>query len=171
MNISQERLKAAKNEHEALTICNEVRVQKCILLFAKQYAFSSDYKIARNALWILTKATDDELSALQNMLTELINQALTTQNSAVCRLSLTIINRLTITKENLRTDFLDFCLQRMTSLTEYPGIQSVCMKLAFKMCSFYPELTDEFMRTISAMEFEYYTPAVKSVRNKILNRK
>ena len=52
-----------------------------------------------------------------------------------------------------------------------PGIQSVCMKLAFRMCKFYPELMDELKRTLKAMEIDYYKPAVKGVRNKILNGK
>ena len=40
--------------------------------------------------------------------------------------------------------------------------------LLFRMCGFYPELMDEFRRTLEAMEISYYKPAVKSVRNKML---
>ena len=47
-------------------------------------------------------------------------------------------------------------------------MQSISMKLAFRMCQFYPELMDEFRSTLEAMEISYYKPAVKSVRNKIL---
>ena len=74
-------------------------------------------------------------------------------------------------KDDLRTDFLDFCFEHMMDVEEYPGIQSVCMKLAFHMCSFYPELMDELKRTLEAMEIDYYKPAVKCVRNRILNGK
>jgi len=52
--------------------------------------------------------------------------------------------------------------------TEFPGIQSLCMKLAFRMCCFYPELMGEFLRTLKAMEIDYYKPAVKGLRAKIL---
>lgn len=45
------------------------------------------------------------------------------------------------------------------------------MTLAYKMCKFYPELMDELKRTLEAMEISYHTPAVKNVRNKILNNK
>ena len=79
--------------------------------------------------------------------------------------------KLKMSEDDLRTDFLDFCFQHMMDIEEYPGIQSVCMKLAFRMCSFYPELMDELKRTIEAMEIDYYKPAVKSVRNRILNGK
>ena len=56
----------------------------------------------------------------------------------------------------------------MISIKEFPGIQSICMKLAFRMCSFYPELKEELKRTLETMEMDYYKPAVKGVRNKIL---
>ena len=45
------------------------------------------------------------------------------------------------------------------------------IKLAFRMCKFYPELMDELKRTLKAMEIDYYKPAVKCVRNRILNGK
>ena len=38
------------------------------------------------------------------------------------------------------------------------------MKLAYRMCSFYPELMDELKRTIDAMEINYYKPAIKCLR-------
>ena len=72
-------------------------------------------------------------------------------------------------EEDLRTDFLDFCFEHMMDVEEFPGIQSVCMKLAFRMCKFYPELMDELKRTLEAMEIDYYKPAVKCVRSRILS--
>ena len=35
----------------------------------------------------------------------------------------------------------------------------------------YPELMDELKRTLEAMEIDYYKPAVKGVRNRILSGK
>ena len=105
-----------------------------------------------------------------------------TDNSSVRRLSLNVIERLWVgerssemrlelAEEDLRTDFLDFCFEHMMDVEEFPGIQSVCMKLAFRMCKCYPELMDELKRTLKAMEIDYYKPAVKCVRNRILNGK
>ena len=74
-------------------------------------------------------------------------------------------------EDDLRTDFLDFCLDHMQNPDEYPGIQSLSLKLAYKMCLFYPELMDELKRTLQAMEMEYYSPALRSVRNRILANK
>jgi hypothetical protein len=94
-----------------------------------------------------------------------------TENSSVRRLTLNVIYRLKMDEEDLRTDFLDFCLEHMADVEEFPGIQSICLKLAFRMCQFYPELMDELKRTLEAMEIDYYKPAVKGVRNKILSGK
>ena len=176
----------------AQEIYQEVKASGDFLGFARQYAFSEDYRVARSALWGLTKASKEELSQLQVILNELIDQAMLTENSSVRRLSLNIVERLwerprvgasagmgerssgmrlEMSEDDLRTDFLDFCFEHMIDVEEFPGIQSVCMKLAFRMCKFYPELMDELKRTLEAMEIDYYNPAVKCVRNRILNGK
>ena len=182
MTISEERLRQTFSEGGAQEIYQEVKASGDFLGFAHRYAFSEDYRVARSALWGLTKASKEELSQLQAILNEFIDQAMQTDNSSVRRLSLNVIERLRVgehssgmrlkmSEDDLRTDFLDFCFEHMMDVEEYPGIQSVCMKLAFRMCSFYPELMDELKRTIEAMEIDYYKPAVKCVRNRILNGK
>ena len=168
MAITSERLRQTFSEGGAHEIYQEVKSMGDFLGFARQYAFSQDYRVARSALWGLTKASKEELSQLQVILNELIDQAMLTENSSVRRLSLNIVERLELNEEDLRTDFLDFCFEHMMDVEEYPGIQSVCMKLTFRMCKFYPELMDELKRTLEAMEIDYYKPAVKCVRSRIL---
>ena len=165
----KERLKQTFSEGGAQEIYQEVRATGDFLGFARRYAFSEDYRVARSALWGLTKASKEELKQLRVILNELIEQAMQTENSSVRRLSLNIIERLEMHEEDLRTDFLDFCFDHMMDVEEFPGIQSVCMKLAFRMCKYYPELMDELKRTLEAMEINYYKPAVKGVRSKILS--
>ncbi len=171
MNISRERLKGASSEGEAEAVYHEIRSTNDFKGFAQQFMHDEDYQVARNSLWTLTKATDEELSQLQPILHELIDLALSAENSSVRRLSLNVIIRLQMQEDDLRTDFLDFCLDHMVDINEYPGIQSLCMKLAYQMSSFYPELREELIRTVESMEIEYYKPAVKSVRNRILSGK
>ena len=161
-------LSASMGDYEALTIYNEVKKDNDFIGFTKRYMHDEDYRVARNALWAMTKATNSELSQLQPIYNELIDLAMTTNNSSVCRLSLNIIERLKMEEDDLRTDFLDFCLEKMTAIDGLPGIQSLAMKLAYHMCKFYPELMDELIVTLKAMEMDFYPPAVKSVRNRIL---
>ena len=171
MTITEERLRQTFSEGGAQEIYQEVKADGDFLSFARQYAFSEDYRVARSALWGLTKANKEELSQLQVILGRLIDQAMTEDNSSVRRLTLNIVERLQMNEDDLRTDFLDFCFEHMMDVEEFSGIQSVCMKLAFRMCQFYPELMDELKRTLEAMETDYYKPAVKCVRNRILNGK
>ena len=171
MAITEERLRQTFSEGGAQEIYQEVKASGDFLGFAHRYAFSEDYRVARSALWGLTKANKEELSQLQAIQNKFIDQAMQTDNSSVRRLSLNVVERLKMSEDDLRTDFLDFCFEHMMDVEEYPGIQSVCMKLAFRMCHFYPELMDELKRTLEAMETDYYKPAVKSVRNKILSGK
>ena len=182
MAITEERLRQTFSEGGAQEIYQEVKASGDFLGFARKYAFSQDYRVARSALWGLTKASKEELSQLQVILNELIEQAMQTDNSSIRRLSLNVIERLRVgerssgmrlvmNEDDLRTDFLDFCFNHMIDVEEFPGIQSVCMKVAFRMCKFYPELMDELKRTLEAMEIDYYKPAVKGVRNRILSGK
>ena len=182
MAITSERLRLTFSEGGAQDIYREVRATGDFLGFARRYVFDKEYRVARSALWGLTKATDEELSVLQVLLNELIDQAMQTENSSVRRLTLNIIERLwvgerssgmrlTLEEDDLRTDFLDFCFEHMVSIEEFPGIQTLCMKLAYRMCSLYPELMEELKRTLEAIEIDYYKPAVKCLRKRILSGK
>ena len=167
----RERLRQTFSEGGAREIYQSVKAEGDFLGFARRYVFDPDYRVSRSALWGLTKASDKELSELQVIINDLIDQAMQTENSSVRRLTLNIIERLTLEEDDLRTDFLDFCFEHMVSIEEIPGTQTLCMKLAFRMCHFYPELMDELKRTLEAMEIDYYKPAVKGLRNKILSGK
>ena len=166
--LTDEMLRAVKGELDAQAVYREIKRTGDFLGFTRQYMHSDDERVARNAFWSLTKATDKELSQLQTILNELIELAMTTPSSSVCRLSLNIIERLKMEEDDLRTDFLDFCLEHMADADELPGIQSISMKLAYRMCKFYPELLAEFKATLESMEPEFFKPAVNCVRNKIL---
>ena len=169
--ITSERLRHTFSEGGAQEIYQEIRAAGDFLGFARRYVFDSDYRVARSALWGLTKSTNEELSELQVILNELIDQAIQTENSSVRRLTLNIIERLSMDEDDLRTDFLDFCFEHMVCIEEFPGIQTLCMKLAYRMCTFYPELMDELKRTLEAMEIDYYKSAVKCLRKRILSGK
>ena len=170
MAITSERLKQTFSEGGAQEIYQEVKAEGGFLAFAQRYVFNEDDRVSRSALWGLTKANKKEISQLQVILNELIDLAMRTENSSVRRLTINIIERLEIKQDELRTDFLDFCLEHMTNLEELPGIQAICMKVAYRMCQLYPELNDEFQRIIESMEISYYKPAVVSARNNIIRK-
>ena len=75
MAITSKRLRQTFSEGGAQEIYRAVRATGDFLGFARQYVFDSDNRVARSALWGLTKATGEELSELQVLLNELIDQA------------------------------------------------------------------------------------------------
>ena len=160
-------LKGSYSEGDALLIYNKVKETGEWLPFLKTFLHDEDYQVARNALWGLTKASDEELSSLQPMLHELIDKAMNHENSSVRRLSMNIIVRLKMEEDDLRTDFLDFCLEHMASPAETPGVQTLCMKLAHRFCGFYPELMKEFTEILQMMDSDYAI-CVKCLRKKML---
>ena len=57
MAITSDRLRQTFSEGGALEIYHEIKSSGDFLGFTKQYAFDSDYRVARSALWGLTKAS------------------------------------------------------------------------------------------------------------------
>lgn len=158
-------------EADAQAVYREVRKSGDFVGFARQFAFDDDYRVARNALWTLTKATTQEITQLQPMMDELIDLALKTDSSSVRRLSLNVVDMLEFKEEDLRSDLYDFCLEHAVDVEELPGIQAICIKIAYRISKFYPELMAELKRILEGMEIEYYKPAVKSIRSRILSGK
>lgn len=171
MIIVSDIIRSVQGEADAQAVYREVRNSGDFIGFTRQFAFDADHRVARNALWTLTKATDKEIAQLQPMLDELIDQALKTESSSVRRLSLNIVDMLEMREEDLRSDLYDFCLEHAVDVEELPGIQAICMKIAFRISTFYPELMAELKRILEGMEIEYYKPAVKSIRTRILTGK
>jgi len=168
--LMQEILNQRLGIKEVRAVYQQIREKDKFLEFSK-YLYDSNLRVAAHSAWVLTQATDDEIAWLQPCQNELIDLAISTPESAIRRLTLNLLERLRFNADDIRADFLDFCLERMQSLTVPPGVQSLCLKLADKMCSLYPELQDELVRTLETMQVDMYTAAIKCVRKKILARK
>lgn len=168
MMITHKELSGLLGEAEAMSIYRELMAEGTLLQFCQQYMNHTNPRVSRNALWVLTKADHRAAQQLRPLLHRLMDLSMQAGSSSVCRLSLNLVERMGLQIDDVRTDFLDFCLGHMADAQEYPGIQSLCMKLAFRMCSFFPELRGELLRTLQVMEADCYTPAVRSVRHRIL---
>ena len=169
MAITSERLNQTFSEGRAQEIYQEIKANGDFLGFAQRYAFDTDYRVARTALWGLTKAKDEELSELKVIYNELIDQAMQTENSSVRRLTLNIIEKLKMDEDDLRTDFLDFCFNAMLS-NEPIGVKSLAIKLTYAQSKFYPELLEEFNTALQMMEPEVLPAALKHIRGKMLKK-
>ena len=156
-----QRLRESLGGAEVRALAREVPCSLLLPCLAEE----EDIRVARNAAWVLTHKSPTEIRTLPQ--DGLIDLSLATPDTSLRRLTLCLIERQGIAAEEVRTDFLDFCLEHMADIEEFPGIQSLCMKIAYRMCRFYPELMDEFMRTIDSIELSYYKPALRCVVNRI----
>lgn len=121
-----------------------------------------DERVGYNALWVLTHIHSAFMPAIASHRDFLINKLLRTDHTGQKRLILNLLERLPVNKQNLRTDFLDYCLSKINSGEPY-AIRSLCIKLAFKQCRLYPELLAEFKQVIGMIDVANESPAINAV--------
>ena len=122
--------------------------------------------IGYQAAWVFTHFSSKDNKWLYNKQDELIDEVLACKHGGKRRLLLNIIYKQPLANPP-RVDFLDFCLERMISAKELPGVQSLCMKIAYELCCQIPELTQELKVTLEMMERDL-CPAIRTVRTNIL---
>lgn len=130
----------------------------------------SEHKQIRwNIGWVMTHFSQEQVQALRKYQNQFIDFVLNCQESSIRRLILNVIEKQTIEEASIRTDFLDFCLNHMLAPHEPPGVQSLCMKLAYQQCRHYPELMHEFKEYLLSMENGYAT-SILGLRKKMLQK-
>ena len=104
--ITEERLRQTFSEGGAQEIYQEVKASGDFLGFARQYAFSQDYRVARSALWGLTKARKEELSQLEEKMAVMPSETKRTtwEESDVGSSALKTRNRLIREKRHLESE-------------------------------------------------------------------
>lgn len=129
-------------------------------------AVNMDDAIGYNAAWILTHFSEQDNKWLYNKYNELIDYVIVSQHEGKRRCILTLIYKQPFTNP-LRVDFLDFCLERIITVKELAGVQSLCIKIAYELCRPFPELIQELKSILEMMEGDL-SPAILNVRKSIL---
>ena len=127
-----------------------------------------DLREARNAAWALTHLPDEDNKYIDEHRDELVRLATSTPEVPVRRLSMTLLERLEWGIDDVRTDLLDFCLERMVMNDEPYGVRSLCIKLAYMMCRHYPELKAELRQSLLLMERTEMGSGVRHTHGKVL---
>ena len=115
-----------------------------------QLIFDEDAIVSYQALWVCTHFSKADVAWLSRKQEELIDAAMTCPHSGKRRM------------------ILDFCMERMISREEPPGVQSLCMKLAYQLTRSIPELQQELRTILEIMEPDLLVPAIRSVRKNTL---
>lgn len=128
----------------------------------------TDRRVATNALWLFqhfSKADNEWLYAKHH---ELIDRSLTTSDATMLRLTLSLLLRQPFEESQVRTDFIDYCLDHLTNARQPYAIRSQCMKLAYLQMRYWPELLDELKRTLELVARNPMSPAIKSAWRQVM---
>lgn len=164
MNSLKENLSTRVSKLYISNLCRQKQVDDRIIDELYRLTTDDDEKTSWNALWALSNLTDrDSRIWLQEKHDELISRAIEEAHDGKRRLILNLLSKQEFGKECLRADFIDFCLSRMLSATETVGSKALCIRLAYKQCIHYGELTRELRQSIDIMMQKPLSPAIKSV--------
>lgn len=128
--------------------------------------FDNDDHIAASAAWVLTHFSPNDNRWLYSKHDELIDEVLVCTDGSKRRLLLNLLYKQPFA-DPPRVDLLDFCFERMLSIQELPGVQSLCIKIAYELCLPIPELKQELKTTLDMMQGEL-KPAIYCVRRNVL---
>ena len=132
--------------------------------------FDEDKRVSDNAAWIFAHFDLHTNQWLYGKHDELVDEAMRTNSSTKRRLLLSVLLRQPFVAATFRTDFLDFCLNRMISVSEPVAIRVLCLKLAYEQSLFFPEFLAELRNTLEIMEPELLQAGLKTARRNVLKQ-
>lgn len=130
--------------------------------------FDPDKRLSNNAAWVFCNFDLRSNEWLYTKHDELIDEAMRTGDGAKRRLMLVLLLRQPFDKDNLRTDFLDFCLDCISSGKESTSVRTLSIKLAYEQCKSYPDLLRELKSTLELLEPDLLSTGVRTVRRKTI---
>lgn len=127
--------------------------------------FNTDPNVAFRAVWVMSHILPPANSWLVERQDELINEVMRCEHTGKRRVILNVLYLQPLGCN--RMDFLDFCLERIVSKTEMPGVQSLCIKIAYEIARDVPELLQELQNTLAMLEDEQ-SPAIHAAKKNVL---
>lgn len=135
-----------------------------------QLTLDADRRVAVNALWVFTHFAADDNVCLFAKHDQLIDRCLEEQDTTKLRLILTLLLRQPFHEEAVRTDFIDFCLARLTDARAPYAIRAQCIKLAYEQMRYWPELLDELRQTLEMISCEPLSPGLRSAWKQVMKK-
>ena len=135
-----------------------------------QFTLDANRRVATNALWVFTHFAADDNVWLFAKHDQLIERAITEQDVTKLRLILTLLLRQPFDEEAIRTDFIDFCLARLTDTRAPYAIRAQCIKLAYEQMRRWPELLDELRQTLDLISCEPLSSGLRSAWKQVMKK-
>ena len=135
-----------------------------------QLTLDDDRRVAVNALWTFTHFAADDNVWLFAKHDQLIDRSLKEHDTTKLRLMLNLLLSQPYTEEDIRTDFIDFCLARLTDTRAPYAIRAQCIKLAYEQMRYWPELLDELRQTLDLISCEPLSPGLRSAWKQVMKK-
>lgn len=129
----------------------------------------TDRRVANNAAWALSCSDGKVIKFLIRYQNQLINLLIGTKDKSFARILFSILRRQTFEKSNLRTDFLDFCLNEIVNSNQAIAIRAHAIYVSYSLCKAYPELLNELFMMLQMLESESLSPGLRHARNTIMS--
>ena len=128
----------------------------------------TDRRVANNAAWVLSCSDGKVMRFLLRYQNQLIDLLIGTKDKSFSRMLFSILRRQTFEKSNLRTDFLDFCLNQIANPNQAIAIRAHAIYVSYSLCKAYPELLNELFMTLQMQESETLSAGLLHARKAIM---
>lgn len=132
------------------------------------FTTETDKELSANAAHILLKAKGENTIWLAGKIPAIMEIIQNTPHEKTKRLLLSILEKQKIDPANINTSFLDYCLKNITSIKTPLAIKVLCMKLAYKQSTAYPELLSELKNTLEITDNSMLNPSTLCAKKKLL---
>lgn len=123
-----------------------------------------------NALWVFThfSAVDNEWLYAKH--DQLIDRFLNEKDATKLRLMLNLLLRQPYTEEDIRTNFIDFCLMKLTDPKSPYAVRAQCIKLAYEQMKYWSELLNELRQTLELISCEPLSSGLRSAWKQVMKK-
>ena len=135
-----------------------------------QLTLDDDRRVATNALWVFPHFALADNAWLYAKHDQLIDRCLNEKDATKLRLMLNLLLRQPYTEEDIRTDFIDYCLMRLTDPKSPYAIRAQCIKLAYEQMKYWPELLNELRQTLEMISCEPLSPGLRSAWQQVMKK-
>lgn len=158
------------NDIYSLCLQTQGKENNCLKEELYQLTLDENDRVAFNALWALGHFDEANNPWLFQKHDDLIDRVLVEKNETKRRLMLHLLLRQPFEEETLRSDFIDFCIAKITACSQPYAIRCYCMKLAYEQMKYYPELLEELRMALDMLEQEVLSPGMLSAKRQIMKK-
>ena len=158
------------NDIYSLCLQTQGKENNCLKEELYQLTFDENERVAFNALWALSHFDEANNPWLFQKHDDLIDRVLLEKSMTKLRLMLSLLIRQPFEEATLRSDFIDYCIAKITACSYPYAIRAYCMKLAYEQMKYYPELLTELKAALDMLEQEVLSPGLLSAKRQIMKK-